>query len=148
MARTRWLKATQVLDRWLVADRQALEGLAIPLQTQTASGLLLLCDIDGLSIDQIDVGRQVAAAIESHIQRHALLAMVKQTAVTGARASLSRDLHDSIVQFLAGATLPRRGRQPRRPPGRGRRCRAGRAQAAAAGGAAGAALGDRCIAQG
>ena len=103
--RTRWLKATQVLDRWLVADRQALEGLAIPLQTETASGLLLLCDIDGLSVDQIDVGRQVAAAIEWQIQRHALLAMVKQTAVTGARASLSRDLHDSIVQFLAGATF-------------------------------------------
>ena len=41
----------------------------------------------------------------SHIQRHALLKAAEESAEARSRLSLARDLHDSVVQFLAGAAF-------------------------------------------
>jgi signal transduction histidine kinase len=81
------------------------EGLAVPIRTEAGEGLMLLCDIDGLCTDHVDYGTTLGIAASAQLQRHALLQAVKESAGARARLSLARDLHDSIVQFLAGATF-------------------------------------------
>jgi signal transduction histidine kinase len=81
------------------------EGLALPIRTEAGEGKLLLGGIDGLCSDHIELGAYLGDAIAMHIQRHALLNAVSESATAQARLSLARDLHDSIVQFLAGATF-------------------------------------------
>jgi signal transduction histidine kinase len=77
----------------------------VPIRTDTGEGLLLLCQIRSLCIDHVDFGEILATAVSAHIQRYSLLAAVREGARAKARLSLARDLHDSIVQFLAGATF-------------------------------------------
>ena len=81
------------------------EGLAIPVRTDGGEGILLLCKIAGLSTDHISLGEQMATEIAAHIQRHALLKAAAESAEARSRLSLARDLHDSVVQFLAGAAF-------------------------------------------
>ena len=80
-------------------------GLAIPVQTDSGEGILLLEGMPGLSTDHILLGEQMATELAAHLQRHALLRAAEETAEARSRLSLARDLHDSVVQFLAGASF-------------------------------------------
>jgi signal transduction histidine kinase len=51
------------------------------------------------------VGDQLASEVAAHIQRHALLHAAEESAEARSRLTLARDLHDSVVQFLAGAAF-------------------------------------------
>lgn len=103
--RARFFAASEAIEKELATDAGIVSGLALPLQTDTGSGIMLLGGIAGLTTDHIEFGQHLADAVASHIERHALLSAVEQNAVSSARLALSRDLHDSIVQFLAGATF-------------------------------------------
>lgn len=81
------------------------EGLALPLQLDKGDGLMFLEQVPNLSTDHIDVAEQIAADVTAHIQRHALLKAVEDNAEARSRLVLARDLHDSVVQFLAGAAF-------------------------------------------
>lgn len=81
------------------------EGLAIPVHSNGGEGELFLEHVPGLSTDHIDLGEQIAADIAVHLQRHAMLQAVDENAESRARLTLARDLHDSVVQFLAGAAF-------------------------------------------
>lgn len=81
------------------------DGLAIPVQTDSGDGILLLERIRGLSTDHILLGEQMATELAAHLQRHALLRAAEESAEARSRLSLARDLHDSVVQFLAGAAF-------------------------------------------
>jgi signal transduction histidine kinase len=81
------------------------EGLAIPVRSDRGDGQLFLEQVDNLSTDHIDVGNQVAADVSVHIQRHALLKSAEESAEARSRLTLARDLHDSVVQFIAGAAF-------------------------------------------
>lgn len=81
------------------------DGLAIPIQTDSGDGILLLESIRGLSTDHIQLGEQMATELAAHLQRHALLRAAEESAEARSRLSLARDLHDSVVQFLAGAAF-------------------------------------------
>ena len=81
------------------------EGLAIPIATGTGEGMLFLEDMRDLSTDHIDLGKQLGDDVITHIQRHALLKAAAESAEARSRLSLARDLHDSVVQFLAGAAF-------------------------------------------
>ena len=98
-------KAASLVDPAVAALFGSEQGLAVPLRNDAGEGLLLLCQIDSLCTDHVDFGEMLASALAAHIQRHALLAAVAEGARAKARLSLARDLHDSIVQFLAGATF-------------------------------------------
>jgi signal transduction histidine kinase len=80
-------------------------GLAIPIRAGTGEGWLFLEGIPNLSTDHIDLGEQLAGDIVAHLQRHALLKAAAENAEARSRLSLARDLHDSVVQFLAGAAF-------------------------------------------
>jgi signal transduction histidine kinase len=103
--RMRFSKAAALIDAHTVERFGIDQGLAMPIRTDAGQGLLVLCSISGLCIDHVEFGAALAAAVAAHIQRHALLAAVEEGAGAKARLSLARDLHDSIVQFLAGATF-------------------------------------------
>lgn len=81
------------------------EGLAVTVPTTAGEALLYLEGITALSADDIEIGGQIADAIAAHIQRHSLIEAAEESAAARSRLSLARDLHDSVVQFLAGAAF-------------------------------------------
>ncbi len=81
------------------------EGLAIAIQSDSGEGELFLEAVPNLSTDHIDIGEQIAADIAAHLQSHALLKAAEESAEARSRLTLARDLHDSVVQFLAGAAF-------------------------------------------
>ena len=81
------------------------EGIAIPVRSDAGEGILFLEDVSNLSVDHIDLGQQISANIAAHFQSHALLKAAEENAEARSRLALARDLHDSVVQFLAGAAF-------------------------------------------
>jgi len=81
------------------------EGLAIPLESYGGDGILLLEKIDGLSIDHVELGELISRDVADRIRQQGLLNAMEESAEAGARLKIARDLHDSIVQFLAGAAF-------------------------------------------
>ena len=80
-------------------------GLAIEVRTGTCQGWLILSDVADLSVDFLDLGRELGRAAGSIIDRQALVEAIENGAAARTRLSLARDVHDSIVQFLAGAAF-------------------------------------------
>lgn len=95
----------EVIDSGLGARLMLVEGITIPIRTDAGQGLLFLEKIRNLSTDHIEVGEQIAADVAAHLQRHALLRAAEESAEARSRLALARDLHDSVVQFLAGAAF-------------------------------------------
>lgn len=94
----------------LVRDRtaQALgltEGLAIPIHSDRGQGQIFLEGVRGLSTDHLELGAEIASAVASRIQRQALVKVAEENAEARSRLTIARDLHDSVVQFLAGAAF-------------------------------------------
>jgi signal transduction histidine kinase len=89
----------------IAAALQLDEGLAAGLKMDIGEGEMFLELVPGLSIDHIDLGEQIAAGVAAHIQRHSLLRAAAESAEARSRLGLARDLHDSVVQFLAGAAF-------------------------------------------
>ncbi len=100
----------QIMPRDLIPPRAVAElhlgeGLAMPVHSDRGDGALFLEQVANLSTDHIDIGQQVAADVSVHIHRHALLKAAEDNAEARSRLSLARDLHDSVVQFIAGAAF-------------------------------------------
>lgn len=103
--RFRFARASDVLGTEVIEALRGAQGLAAQVRTGTTSGWLLLWDIPELSSDFIELGAELGHAAGLVLDRHALLAAIEQGAEAGARLSLARDVHDSLVQFLAGAAF-------------------------------------------
>jgi signal transduction histidine kinase len=101
----RFAPASEMLDlaemRRLGIDR----GLVAEVHSSTQRGWLVLGGIPDLSTDYIDLGRELGRAVGSLLDRHELLSVIEVSAAAATRLSLARDVHDSIVQFLAGTTF-------------------------------------------
>jgi len=96
--------------RTLIRDDAAVslslgEGIAIPVTTAAGHGEFFLENVSNLSADHIDLGKQVAVDIATYIQSYALIRAVEENAEARSRVALAGDLHDSVVQFLAGAAF-------------------------------------------
>jgi signal transduction histidine kinase len=88
------------------ANRLGLKsGLIKQIRCSTAEGWLVLQDIPELSGDYIEVGRELGRAAGSVLDRSALVSALEESVAAQTRLSLARDVHDSIVQFLAGASF-------------------------------------------
>jgi signal transduction histidine kinase len=97
--------AVDVISPQATADLALGEGLAIPVRSDWGEGELFLESIPNLSIDHIDLGEQIGMDIAAHLQKHELLKAAEESAEARSRLTLARDLHDSVVQFLAGAAF-------------------------------------------
>jgi signal transduction histidine kinase len=81
------------------------EGLALPFTAVTGRGEILLAEIGGVCADHVEMGILIAREIGAGFDRQSTLALVRETAVARMRDALARDLHDTIAQSLAGASL-------------------------------------------
>ena len=100
--RWRFLRATEILPPNFSEGLDTDEGLAIPIATGTVEGLAVFHDVRALSTDHLDFAPRVARELAGRIQEAALFAAVEEHSMSKARIAVARDLHDSVVQFLAG----------------------------------------------
>ncbi len=81
------------------------EGIIAEVRTGTQEGWLVLWDIPEISTDFIDLGQELGRAAGSILDRSALLGAIESGAAARTRLSLARDVHDGIIQFLAGTAF-------------------------------------------
>lgn len=86
----------------LAAEYGAARGLRIPIRSESVAGELLVLDVPGLCSDDLDIADETAAQIAAALAHGKLFQATEEAAAVRARLSLARDLHDSVVQFLAG----------------------------------------------
>jgi signal transduction histidine kinase len=87
------------------ASLRLTEGLAVPVLSDRGQGQIFLEQVRGLSTDHLEAAAEISAAVVSHIQRQALMKAAEEAAEARSRLAIARDLHDSVVQFLAGAAF-------------------------------------------
>ena len=80
-------------------------GLVAEIRAGTQQGWLVLWGIPDLSADFIELGRELGRGAGAILDRQTLLEAIETGAAARTRLSLARDVHDSIVQFLAGAAF-------------------------------------------
>jgi signal transduction histidine kinase len=97
--------AADVIDVESARQLGCSDGLVAEVRTGTQQGWLVLWGIGDLSTDFIELGRELGRAAGAILDRHALLEAIEGRAAARTRLSLARDVHDSIVQFLAGAAF-------------------------------------------
>ena len=101
----RFLRASSLLDVRQLRQMGAGKGLICDVRAGTQSGWLVLWDIADPSVDFLDLGPELGRAAGAVLDRDALLSAMEQGTAVRTRLSLARDVHDSVVQFLAGATF-------------------------------------------
>jgi signal transduction histidine kinase len=90
------------VHRALAAEHGVRRGLRIPIRSGTVTGDLFVLDVPGLCSDDLQIAEHVAVELDAALEHRELIGATEQAAAVGARLSLARDLHDSVVQFLAG----------------------------------------------
>lgn len=97
--------ASKLLNLDALRELGATQGLVSEMRTGTRRGWLLLWDIPDLSVDFLDLGVELGRAAGALLDHDALLSAIEEGAAARTRLSLARDVHDSVVQFLAGAAF-------------------------------------------
>jgi signal transduction histidine kinase len=103
--RRHFARASAVFDTAQAAQLRLTEGLIAEVRTGTASGWLVLQGIPAMSADYVELARELGRACGAILERDALLSAMAESAGARMRLTLARDLHDGIVQFLAGAAM-------------------------------------------
>lgn len=101
----RFVTPSKVLDCEAVREIGANEGVVTEVRTGTRRGWLVLWGIADLSVDFLELGAELGRAAGVVLDRNALLSAIEEGAAVRTRLSLARDVHDSVVQFLAGAAF-------------------------------------------
>jgi signal transduction histidine kinase len=101
----RFMAASSAIDVDALQELGVREGLVSSLQTAAHRGWLVLWDIDDLSVDYLGLGAELGSAAGAVLARDALLAAIEEGAAARTRLSLARDIHDNVVQFLAGSAF-------------------------------------------
>jgi len=81
------------------------EALALPISGPTGRGEILLTDIDGVCRDHVQLGGALAREIRAAFDHHTAISLANEMLASRTREAIARDLHDSVVQSLAGAAL-------------------------------------------
>lgn len=102
-AAARFARASSVLETDEASRLGLSEGLIAIINCSTAQGWLVLEGIPELSGDYIELGEEFGRAAGALLDRAALLIAIADGAAARTRLGLARDVHDSIVQFIAGA---------------------------------------------
>lgn len=76
-----------------------------PIETDDFSGALILSGVAGLCASHIDLAVEIAGEIEDALSRLSHRQLAEETVVAEVRLALARDLHDSVVQILAGTAM-------------------------------------------
>jgi signal transduction histidine kinase len=101
----RFRPARRLVDAQALGAIGADEGFVTEVRTGTQEGWLVLWDIADQSIDFLELGAELGRAAGAMIDHDALLRAIEEGVAARTRLSLARDVHDSVVQFLAGAAF-------------------------------------------
>ena len=102
---TRSFRSNGYLANVTAAGLRLREGIAIPVFTERGHGQIYLESVRNLSTDHLELAAQLADVVATKIERRALMRAAEESAESRSRLAVARDLHDSVVQFLAGAAF-------------------------------------------
>lgn len=97
--------ASKLLDGAILGELGAKAGLVAEVRAGTRRGWLVLWDMADLSVDFLEVGVELGRISAALLEHDALISAIEEGAAARTRLSLARDVHDSVVQFLAGASF-------------------------------------------
>lgn len=83
--------------------------LVLPLRAEPLEGVILVLDQEEPTTEDLAFGAMVGAQVSSALQRWQAQMTQRATAAAAERVRLSRDLHDGVLQFLAGAAIQLEG---------------------------------------
>ena len=101
----RFTPASKLLDVDALRDLGASEGLVAEVRLGSQLGRLILWDMAALSVDFLELGVELGHAAGAVLDREALLTAIEEGAAARSRLSLARDVHDSVLQFLASTAF-------------------------------------------
>jgi signal transduction histidine kinase len=81
------------------------QGLVIRVRSDAYEGELFALDMEGLSADDLGPAETLGEELSKIFERITVAEIIAEAEVSRARASLARDIHDSVVQVLAGASF-------------------------------------------
>lgn len=79
--------------------------LALPLRAEPLEGVILVLDQEEPASEDLAFGAMVSSQISTALQRWQAQMTHRASAAAAERVRMSRDLHDGVLQFLAGAAL-------------------------------------------
>lgn len=79
------------------------QGIGIPIEGRLGRGLITLSGVKQLHTDHLALGDRLHAEIPSLMERRLLFSALRDGAIARERLALARNLHDGVVQFLAGS---------------------------------------------
>ncbi|HZF46303.1 MAG TPA: histidine kinase, partial [Sphingomonadaceae bacterium] len=82
---------------------EVVSGLSFPIAGTTGQGQIVLTGIPGPCRDHLELGNALAREIGHGIDEEEIASLARETAAMRLRGNIARDLHDSVVQSLAGA---------------------------------------------
>lgn len=95
----------QPIARALLAQATFDRALVLPAFTPNLSGWVLIFDHDEPANEDLAVGAMVSAQVSVALERWDTQRTLRAAAAAEDRIRLARDLHDGVLQFLAGAGL-------------------------------------------
>lgn len=103
--RHRFVPASKLLEPDELREVGATQGLIAEVRAGTRRGWLVLWDVPDLSVDFLDLGAELGRAAGAVLDHETLVSAIEAGAAARTRLALARDVHDSVVQFLAGAAF-------------------------------------------
>lgn len=79
--------------------------VSVPINAEGLDGRLFLLDGPGFNADDVQVAELAGARIATLFDQHRLLQDLRTAAAGETRLKVARDIHDGILQFLAGTGL-------------------------------------------
>jgi signal transduction histidine kinase len=98
-------RAHEAISADAVTSLDLTGGLAVRVRSGAGEGVLFLQNVPGLSTDHLDLGAQIGGELAAAMEQRALVRAAEESSAARTRLALARDLHDSVVQFLAGAAF-------------------------------------------
>ncbi|MDP8994568.1 MAG: histidine kinase [Pseudomonadota bacterium] len=93
------------IDRGFAARFGLSQGLAVPISGDGCAGVLFATDIAGMCADDLLATRGLADGMSAALTGALAVQLREESSAGRTRLSLARDLHDSVVQLLAGLYL-------------------------------------------
>lgn len=100
----RFQAVSAIVERPVLQQVSGHQGIGIPVHNHLGQGLFLFWEVPDLHSDHLNLGDRLASQLTQLLERRALQSEREQSAMARERWRLARDLHDGIVQFLAGST--------------------------------------------
>lgn len=79
-------------------------GIAVPIEASGYGGIAFAIGMPGLCSDDIAKGESLGEEVSAAFERASVMALLADATSARAGLSLSRDLHDSVLQLLAGTS--------------------------------------------